>query len=1597
MHWNSKYRVVRSATLASRFVLWLGMLALLGLAALAPSEAQAATSVGCPTPISITVASGGSYQIDASSCDPFGTNPQSDVVQPAHGHVTIDNAAAGLLTYVNNGDGATTDTFTFEDASAGVVTVNVTITAATSPITVSPASLPTPAIGVFYDQALSSTGGVAPYTYTSGGGSLPPGLSLASNGRISGTPTGSGPYNYTVHVTDSTSPTQLTADKSYSFSVPGPTLVVSPTNPPDGAQGIPYSQQFSTSGGTAPYTYSLDSGSLPPGLTLSSSGLLSGTPTTVGSFTFTIKSQDSTTISTGGSWFVAPSVTVVINAAPTIVVSPTTLPGGATVGSSYSTAIAASGGTSPYTFAISAGSLPAGLTLSSAGTLSGTPTAGGTFNFTVRATDTSGAPGPFSGTQDYSLTVAAPTITLPDTTLANGTMGQAYSASLNPASGGTAPYTYAVTSGALPPGISLTAGALSGTPTAAGNFSFSVAATDSSTGTGPYSSAPRGYSLTIVDIPPVANPVSATVAYNSGANPITLNITGGVPDSVAIGSAPSNGTAIASGPSITYQPNAGFHGADSFTYTATNSAGTSSPATVTITVGDPTITVIPSATLTTQVGVAYTQTFTASGGSAPYTLEVTGLPAGLSQTGMTANSVTVSGTPTQAGTFNLTVSGSDSSTGPVAISQPFTLSVGAPTLSMTPAAGALSASYGSAYSQQFTASGGTAPYNYAVSAGSLPTGLSLDAVSGLLSGTTIQTGLFTFSVRATDASTGAGAPFARTQNYVLQVSAPTITLAPATLPNATSASAYSATITASGGVAPYSFLLSAGTLPNGLSLDPAGVLSGSPTQSGNFSFTVQATDAHGQIGTQTYTFTVATPSLALSPATIPSGTAGTAYSQAVTASGGNAPYSFAVTAGSLPAGLSLSSTGTLSGTPSVAGSFNFTVTATDSTGGTPGTGSVAYTLVINAPTITLAPASLPAGQYGVAYNQTLTASGGTSPYGFAVTAGTLPPGISMSSAGAFSGTPTAVGTANFTVTATDNLGFTGFKTYALTISNNPPVANPDTAETLDGHPVTVNVVGNDTGTITSIAISSAPSHGTATLSGTDIVYTPTASFVGPDSLQYTATGPGGTSTPATVTINVRPRPVPVAQTVTTVSGKAVVVDLTKDATGGPFTTASLVSVPPPSSGTTSLSGFQMTFTPPTTFEGSATVTFTLSNAYATSGVTSITINVESRPDPTKDSEVMGILNAQTEATRRFVTSQIDNFQQRLETLHDNNDAQEPTDGLAFAQGIALSFDSTCGDNELVAQGESCGRSRASAQDGPFKSYMDDTTGGTPAGFGTGSFGHSKVTIWTGGSINIGKREGEDGYKFQTTGLSAGIDYRLSRAFAIGLGMGYGRDASDIGDNGSRSTGHAYTAGIYASYHPGRNFFIDGLLGYQWLSFDSRRYLTSGGGFVTGDRDGGQWFASVSAGAKYQVQDWQVTPYARLDVARASLDAFTEKGDPSSALHYGEQDIDTTTGNLGLTLAYKYPVSFGVISPQLRLEYQHDFQGDSAITMNYADMFGGPIYHTSIDGMGRDRFMLGLGVNVQTTQDFAVRLEYRGLFGSDGDSDNGFLVNLGKKF
>jgi phospholipase C len=257
---------------------------------------------------------------------------------------------------------------------------------------------------------------------------------------------------------------------------------ITTTSLPVATDNTAYSTTLSATGGTAPYSWTVSSGALPSGLTLSSAGVISGTPTTAGSFTFTAKATDSSSPPKAFS----DTYTMQVNLA----VSPSTLPT-AIDSTAYSTTLSATGGTAPYTWTVSSGSLPSGFTLSSAGVLSGTPTAAGTFKFTVEATDSSSPKN--VGTESYAfhvnLEVSPPTLT-------NATDGKAYSETLN-AKGGTAPYTWTLSAGALPSGLSLSSGGvISGTTTASpGKYSITVKVTDSSN---PALTVSKGYNLTVV-------------------------------------------------------------------------------------------------------------------------------------------------------------------------------------------------------------------------------------------------------------------------------------------------------------------------------------------------------------------------------------------------------------------------------------------------------------------------------------------------------------------------------------------------------------------------------------------------------------------------------------------------------------------------------------------------------------------------------------------------------------------------------------------------------------------------------------------------------------------------------------------------------------------------------------------------------------------------------------------------------------------------------------------------------------------------------------------------------------------------------------------
>lgn len=257
------------------------------------------------------------------------------------------------------------------------------------------------------------------------------------------------------------------------------------------------------------------------------------------------------------------------------------------------------------------------------------------------------------------------------------------------------------------------------------------------------------------------------------------------------------------------------------------------------------------------------------------------------------------------------------------------------------------------------------------------------------------------------------------------------------LPQAFADEPYSAAVSASGGVPPYTF--SGGGLPSGFSLNQfSGAIGGQTTQTGNFSPGITVTDNRGVSASATFTLTVVPPPpVTVSGASLGSVLVGTSLSLTVSASGGAPPYTYALAGGGLPPGLTLLSSGTLTGTPLKAGPYTFAVKATDSTGGS-ATGG--FSMTILPPPLTLnAPSPLATGTVTVPYpTQTFSATGGTPSYTFTVSNGSLPAGLTLSSTGSISGTPTAAtpsGGASFTVTATDSSSpaATGTATLGITV------------------------------------------------------------------------------------------------------------------------------------------------------------------------------------------------------------------------------------------------------------------------------------------------------------------------------------------------------------------------------------------------------------------------------------------------------------------------------------------------------------------------------------------------------------------------------------
>jgi len=522
--------------------------------------------------------------------------------------------------------------------------------------------------------------------------------------------------------------------------------------------------------------------------------------------------------------------------------------------------------------------------------------------------------------------------------------------------GGTPPYFFSITSGQVPPGLTFDAtnGTITGTPTQQGSFGLVLNVTDSGTpgsttgGSLPVSTTAKsptaksptakqavqtnvttnytiqivgvgGYQITTAPNLPTGTlglSYSTTFAASGGAAPYQWQlVTGSLP----------TGLALSSTGSITGTPTQS--GQTSLVVKATDTTGATATGAFLLQIVNPRVPFInPFPPLSPgTVGQLYQTAFNGVGGQTPYTWSIaTGkLPAGVS---LNAQTGILSGTPTQSGNFPLTVEITDANQ--VTTTQTFTLRVNSPALQITPAtipAGIANV----AYTEGLNVVGGTAPYNWSLTAGALLNGFAIDPASGTITGTPTAAGSFQFTISVTDSNFGIAV-----QTYQFTVQSSTVSIATTSAPSTTAGGSYDFGLQASNGTAPFTWTLVSGTLPPGIQLLSAvGLLVGTPTTAGSYTFTVQVTDSTNTTAQATFTIVVSPAPLTIVTASLPGGSIGTAYSQTVQFSGGTGAITWSVTTGALPAGLSLgSTTGIVSGTPSAPGSFIFTVQAVDSTG-----------------------------------------------------------------------------------------------------------------------------------------------------------------------------------------------------------------------------------------------------------------------------------------------------------------------------------------------------------------------------------------------------------------------------------------------------------------------------------------------------------------------------------------------------------------------------------------------------------------------------------------------------------------------------------------
>lgn len=825
--------------------------------------------------------------------------------------------------------------------------------------------------------------------------------------------------------------------------------------------------------------------------------------------------------------------------------------------------------------------------------------------------------------------------------------------------------------------------------------------------------------------------------------------------------------------------------------------------------------------------------------------------------------------------------------------------------------------------------GGTAITGYTVT--SSPGGIAATGtaspilVTGLTNGVT-----YTFTVTATN-SAGTGSASAAS-NAVTPV--PPLTVGPATLNVPYGAGTTPVTLDIRGTATSVAI----GTAPSrGTAVASGTTIRYTPATgyAGPDSFTYVATDGLTTTAPATVTVTVADASVSIDTAPLADAVGGSAYSHAFTATGGIGPYAFTLVADTLPNGMTLSPAGVLSGTPTQAGSFAFTVQATDvSTGTGPFSTQRAVTLVVQAPQIAFTVDVLQPVTFGTAASQTLQATGGTAPYSYVITAGTLPQGMTLSSAGLLSGTATETGRFTITVEVRDANGFTASSAYELVVE---PATQAITAFASNPAapvfaPAGTFAVGAQGGASGNPVLFASTTPAVCTVAGTTV----TMRAAGRCSLTADQAGDAryGAAPQARLDIDIAAA-VPVlawpSQISKMLGEPAFDLDNPQSPSAGAFTfTSSRTDVATISGRTVTLRAAGTTV---------ITATQAAHGNYAAATV-QMELVVTGRPDPTRDPGVTGLLKAQADASVRFANAQQSNIRDRLRQVRSGGNASSAN--LTLASG-----------GSEGAAGTSVPVSAANAWPA------------MPRGWGA----------WLSGTATFGSSGRANGLDFRTDGITVGMDRALGEALLVGVAASFGRNESELDDDASRMDADQRSLAIYGLWRMGGNLFVDGVVGTGRLGFDMQRWSTDADAMSAGNRDGDQRFASVALGYEHRGSALTLTGYGRVDASRTELDGYRETGLGVYDLAYRRQVLENSAVALGLEGSWLVGGASGRVRPFWSVEYRQAIDDKGEAAMNYVVLPAASDYRLRMSTYNDNALSLSAGFDLVMQRGWLLSLVF----------------------